>query len=359
MAWKAFTLLALFCPSAADAATTMTGDLPRRDGKPLEAVAGLDSEYGVARTSEGVRLRAIVTRPSGATGKLPAIFLTQWVSCGSIEFRSGRESSLKALALRSGLAMIRVERSGTGDSEGPPCSALDYDTEVRHYREALDRLARHPWIDPDRIIIFGSSLGATTAPLVAEGRKVAGLLVQGGGAVTYLERMIAFDRLYLERSGKYAPEAIHGEMIRRIAFHSLYLGGLSPAEVEAARPDLASVWPAIRGGEPGSHYGRPFAWHQQAARRNFLGAWTKIDAPVMVVHGEYDQFEPLHGHRLIAETVNRLRPDTATLVQIPRADHELDLYPTPEAAYAGESGERRPELFLEPVLAWLRRVTAR
>lgn len=354
----ALALFALLCASQAQAAARMTGDLPRRDARPLEAVAGLDSEYGVVRTSEGVRLRTIVTRPTGATGRLPAIFLTQWVSCGSIEFLSGRESGLKALALRSGLAMMRVERSGTGDSEGRPCSALDYDTEVRHYREALDQLARHPWIDPDRIIIYGSSLGATVAPLVAEGRKVAGLLVQGGGAVTHLERMIAFDRLYLERSGKYAPEAIHDEMIGRVAFHSLYLGGMSPAAVEAARPDLAGVWSSIRGAEPGSHYGRPFAWHQQAARRNFLGAWAKIDSPVMVVHGEYDQFEPLHGHALIAETVNRLRPGTATLVQIPRADHELDIYPSPEAAYAGEGGERRPEFFLEPVLAWLRRVTA-
>src|SRR5690349_22103231 len=60
--------------------------------------------------------------------------------------------------------------SGTGDSEGPGCDRLDYDTEVRHYREAFDQLARHPWIDPGRIVIFGSSLGSITAPFIAEGK---------------------------------------------------------------------------------------------------------------------------------------------------------------------------------------------
>jgi pimeloyl-ACP methyl ester carboxylesterase len=357
MIWKSLALLALLWAAPACGASTMKGDLPRRAGRPLEATPGLETEYGALRTSEGVRLRTILTRPAGTKGRLPAIFLAQWVSCDSIEFRPNRDSILRQLAIRSGMVMIRVERSGNGDSEGPPCSALDYDTEVRHYREALDQLSSHPWVDPGRIIIFGNSLGATTAPLIAEGRKVAGVLVQGGGALTYLERMIAFDRLYLERSGKYAPEAIQQQMVRRIAFHSLYLGGMDPARVEAMRPDLAGVWQSIRGAEPGSHYGRPFAWHEQAAKRNFLAAWAKLEAPVMVVHGEYDQFEPRHGHELIAETVNRLRPGTATFLEISHGDHELSIYPTAEAAYAGEGGERRFDLFLTPVLEWLRKVT--
>jgi hypothetical protein len=61
--------------------------------------------------------------------------------------------------------------------------------------------------------------------LVAEGKKVAGVAVQSSGAVTYLERMISFDRLYLERSGKYAPEQIQDEMVKRIPFHVEYLLG--------------------------------------------------------------------------------------------------------------------------------------
>ena len=91
--------------------------------------------------------------------------------------------------------MVRVDRAGSGDSEGPACHELDYDTELAHYRSALDAtLARHDWLYRDRVVVYGSSLGATLAPLVSQGRKVAGVMVQGGGAVTYLERLIAFDK---------------------------------------------------------------------------------------------------------------------------------------------------------------------
>lgn len=198
--------------------------LARKDSKPLEDLPGLETEYGAVRTSDGVRLRTILTRPAGTARKLPAIFHTQAVSCDSIEpLPADRLTVLGGLAQRSGMATIRVERAGSGDSEGPGCDKLDYDTEVRHYREALDQLTRHRWIDGNRIVIYDSSLGSTTAPLVAQGRKVAGVVVQGGGAATYLERMINFDRLYVERSGKYRPEQFHDEMVRRIAFQQLYI----------------------------------------------------------------------------------------------------------------------------------------
>jgi pimeloyl-ACP methyl ester carboxylesterase len=351
----------LLAPTVAEASVRLVGDLPRKDGKALVDLPGLVTEYGQVRTSEGARLRTILTRPAGTTGKLPLIMLAQWVSCGSLDFAADRQNELRLLADRSGMVLARVERSGSGDSEGVPCSELDYDTEVRHYREAFDQLARHPWVNPDRIIIFGSSLGSTTAPLIAEGKKVAGIAVQGGGAVTYLERMINFDRLYLERSGKYSPAQIHEEMLRRIPFHVEYLvNGKTPERIERERPDLRGVWQSIRGGaEAPPHYGRPYAWHQQAAKKDFLEAWTKVEAPVLVIHGEYDQFEPRHGHELIVETLNRLRPGNATFIQVPKADHSIDLYASAEDAYADRNGTVRRELLAQPIVDWAKRITAR
>ena len=347
----------LLAPAMLSGQSRLVGDLPRRDGKPLEALPGVETEYGSVRTSEGVRLRTIITRPAGTTKKVPAIFHTQAVSCGSLEpLPADRLSVLGGLAQRSGMALIRVERSGTGDSEGPGCDKLDYDTEVRHYREALDKMARHPWVDGNRIVIYGSSLGSTTAPLVAEGRKMTAVVVQGGGALTYLERMINFDRFYLERSGKYRPEQIHDEMIRRIAFHQLYLTAKkTPEQIAAERPDLADVWSSIRGGaEAPPHYGRPFAWHWQAAAKNFPAAWAKIDAPVLVAHAEYEQFEPRSSHQAIVDAVNARRPGTARLIELKGVDHSVWRYPNAVAAYRDEGGQRAPEVLLEPVLAWLK-----
>jgi pimeloyl-ACP methyl ester carboxylesterase len=356
-----FLLALLATPPAAAQMSRLVGDLPRNEGKPLQSLPGLETEYGSVRTSEGTRLRTILTRPSGTRGRLPAIFLAQWVSCGSLDFGPDRQSQLRQIAERSGTVLVRVERSGTGDSEGRPCSELDYDIEVRHYREAFDQIARHAWIDADRIVIFGSSLGATTAPLIADGKRVAGIVVQGGGAVTYLERMISFDRLFLERSGKYTAAQIHDEMLKRIPFHVEYLvRGRTPEQIEQERPELRGVWQSIRGGaEAPPHYGRPYAWHQQAANRDFLEAWSKVEAPVLVFYGEYDQFEPRHGHKLIADTVNKLRPGTATLVELLKADHELEFYGSADDAYAYKDGQIRYDAFIQPLVEWLAKVTAR
>ncbi|MGI8704197.1 MAG: alpha/beta fold hydrolase [Sphingomicrobium sp.] len=356
-----FALLLFAMPTAALSQAQLVGDLPRADDRPLQAIPGLEIEYGSVRTTEGTRLRTILSRPAGVTTPSPAVFLTQWVSCGSIDFDPAKPSQLREIAQTPGMVLIRVERSGTGDSEGVACSALDYDTEVRHYREAYDQVVRHPWIDQDRVVVFGTSLGATTAPLVAQGKDVAGIVVQGGGTLTHLERMINFDRIFLERSGEYSPAQIHEEMVRRIPFHVEYLvNGKTPEQVELERPDLAGVWQTIRGGaEAPPHYGRPYAWHQQAARRDFLEAWTKIEAPVLVFYGEYDQFETRHGHKLIADTLNRLTPGTATFIEIPKADHELEFYATAEDAYAYRNGSVNHDPFIQPLTKWLREVTAR
>ncbi len=90
------------------------------------------------------------------------------------------------------------------DGSGPACEELDYDTELRHYVEAFKKLLGDERIDASRVYVYGSSLGSTTAPLVAAqleeaGFDIAGIMVQGGGAVTYYERMFNFERIYLER----------------------------------------------------------------------------------------------------------------------------------------------------------------
>ncbi len=326
-------------------------------GSPSSAIANSDAlrhERVAVTTSDGLRLAAYISRPASADGRLPAIFYTQAVSCYSIAPNPDRISMEERVAIASNYALIRVERSGTGDSEGAGCDTLDYDTEVAHYREAFDQLIGHAWIDSDRVVIMGSSLGSTTAPLVAQGKSVAGVIIQGAGALTYYERMLHFDRLQLERQADFQPERIGEEMRRRMRFHQYYLHEkMEPRQIAAEYPDLADVWESLVGTDTAPHYGRPFSWHWQAAEQNWLAAWATINAPVMVVYGEYEQFESRHGHRLIVDTVNRLRPDTATWLEIPGAGHGLRVYPDAVSAYSWQSGESQPEQFVGPVSRWL------
>src|SRR5688500_13078950 len=86
--------------AAAQAQARLVGDLPRKDAKALVELPGLETEYGQIRTTEGFRLRSILTRPTGTTSRLPAILLTQWVSCGSLDFAGDRQSQLRQIADR-------------------------------------------------------------------------------------------------------------------------------------------------------------------------------------------------------------------------------------------------------------------
>lgn len=338
------------------------GTLKRRDEQPLERIDGTTSLYGSVEVEPGVRLRTIVTVPDGGEAPLVPVLFTQWVSCASIEYRdSGSHNILAAIARETGLALVRVERAGAGDSQGPACSELDYDTEVAHYVAAYLELLTDPLLDADRVFVYGESLGSTTAPLVAralqeQGFDIAGVAVQGGGALTHFERMLRFDRIYLERRpGQMPPERIHDEMLDRVRFHTEYLiNGRHPDDVANDDPGLARVRNDVLGLGESDHYGRPFEWHQQAARRNFLGAWTELDAPVLVIFNEFDQFETRHGHQLIVETVERLRPGTATLVVQRGVGHNHFFYPTIEAAYTMEGGEPAWRRTADHLTAWLR-----
>jgi hypothetical protein len=148
-------------------------------------------------------------------------------------------------------------------------------------------------------------------------------------------------------------------MIARARFHYRYLiDAADPDEIAKDDPRVAAVRRDVLGLGDGEHYGRPYAWHQQAAKRNFLGAWAEIDAPVLVVFNELDQYETRHGHELIVDTANRLRPGSGTFVEQKGLDHNNTRYASAEAAYADEGGTPMPELTSGVILEWLDKIGA-
>lgn len=331
-----------------------------------EEIPGVDSYPSTITVADGSRLKSFVTLPSGDPSPRPALLFTQWVSCGSIEYREGSNARelLGRLARDSGLALVRVERSAE-EGSGPSCENLDYNTELAHYIDAFTQVLNDSeHIASDNVFVYGSSLGSTTAPIVAKalqdrGFDIAGIMVQGGGGVTYLERMLNFDRIYLERRpDEVSPSAIHDEISARTRFHYEYLvRGRHPDSIAEDDETMGAVRADILGLSPDDHYGRPFAWHQQAATHNFLAAWEQVDAPVLVIFNAFDQFETRHGHRLIVDIVNRLRPGTATFVERPGIGHSDNRYATIEDAYAFEGGEPAWEEAADIMLDWLATLT--
>jgi pimeloyl-ACP methyl ester carboxylesterase len=330
-----------------------------------ESIPGVASHTLTVEASDGTRLEAIIAQAETAQGPLNPLLFTQWVSCGSLEYREGSNSRelLASLARESGLALVRVERDAL-DGTGPACADLDYNTELKHYVEAFTELLGNEQLDPSRVYLYGSSLGSTMAPLVARelqarGFDIAGIMVQGGGGVTYFERMLTFERHYLERRpDDVVPAAIHDEFLLRTHFQYEYLvGGRHPDDIAGDSPAMARIRSDILGLGESDQYGRPYAWHQQAAKHNFLAAWAEIDAPVLVIFNEFDQYEGRHGHKVIVDTVNRLRPGTATFIERPCIGHSDNRFATIEDAYAGRDGTPAWQDAAEIMTSWLREQT--
>lgn len=353
-------LISLACclPLVGVAESTLTGDLPRRENRPLEEIPGVDSLYAVLRTPDGTRLRTIVTTPSGTTGRLPAILFVQWLSCDSVELPASQQDGwsrmLRGLAGQSGMVMMRTEKAGVGDSEGPACERLDYETELAHHRAALAALRRSEHVDPQRIVVFGASMGGNMAPLVAAGQQVAGVMIWGGGAKSWFERMLAFERRAKELEGVPATEL--DTYMRNLArFLVAYLlDRMDPATIAREQPALAQVWSRIVGAGAGTHYGRPLAFHQQAAAQDWAAAWARVDAPVLALYGEYDWYEDAAAHRLVAEIANRRGAGRGRFVLIPATDHHFMRYPDARAAFREEGGTVNADAALAAMLQWLR-----
>jgi len=355
-----WALSLLLCCTAAFAESRLTGDLPRRDGKPLEDIPGLDSHYDVLHAANGAALRTILTRPGGTKGRLPAILFVQWLSCGPIELPARKTDAwsrmLRGVAKDSGMAMMRTEKAGIGDSTGGPCSALDYETELAHHRQALAALMRSPHVDPKRVFVFGASMGANMAPLVAAGTRVAGIVTWGGGAHTWFERTMGFERRAKQFSGMSGAE-LDAYMKSLTRFLGAYLlEARTPEAIAKAQPDLAGVWKTIVGTDGSTHYGRPLAFHQQAQAQNWAKAWSAVEAPVLVMYGEYDWFEDAPAHRLVVDLVNQRQPGSARFFLLPQTDHHFMRFGDARAAFEEKGGVDNADAAVGEIVRWLRTV---
>lgn len=322
---------------------------------PRESDPALDIAYREVRSSLGHQLRTIVTRPAGASGRLPSLILVPWLSCSSVEVLlrprpEGMDRLLAGILRRSGFLVMRVERPGVGDSDGPSCSRADLAAEMAGERAALARLAAHPSFDPDRLFVLGMSLGGGRAPLLVEGHKVRGIVSVVGLVKTWFEHMMEHERRRLILSGR-PPAEVNQAMRGYARLYTEYLiGGKTPGRVVRDRPELAPLWYD----EPGHQYGRPAAFYVQVQALDLEAAWHKVRAPTLIVAGDHDWVMSQDDYDRMAALVNRNRPGAATLVRWPRASHELIQYPSAQAAF-DETGGTFDDAIIDIVVKWLRR----
>jgi pimeloyl-ACP methyl ester carboxylesterase len=297
---------------------------------PVETSDAGDVQLGAVRVG-GYRLRTIVNVPR-SPGPHPAILYLQGQRGRSCEHPLDPDATLRRLVddcTHAGLLVLRVERSGVGDSEGPPCSVTGLDVELDGYLAAIDHLRSRHDVDPARIFLFGQSLGAMTAPLLALERAVAGIIVYGATAARWHECVVDTTRRQLRLSE--LPEAQLREQVALWAeLHGLVCReGLTPAEVFERRPHLRKLRSVDCVGE--TLWGRHVSLFQQLDAVDLFAVWTDVGrahVPVLVARGEYDWICT----REEGEAIVRATGPSARYVELPRIGHDWLAYDGFEAS---------------------------
>jgi len=156
---------------------------PVRDYPETPAATGLPFEDVVLRTSDGVSVHGWFI-PAAAAPSVPVNRVTPAGSRRPITllfFHGNAENiggclDLARLARAAGFNLLLVDYRGYGESQGRP-------TEQGIYRDgeaALDHLGSRAGVDPDRIVVWGRSIGAAVAVrLAARGAEATGAARDG------------------------------------------------------------------------------------------------------------------------------------------------------------------------------------
>lgn len=300
---------------------------------PRETGAGIDVSYEAVRV-DGTLRRTLISTPHGARGRMPALLLVGGIGCYSIDDASEGDDVYRTFAHdlgRRGILVMRLEKSGIGDSQGDPCPTVDFNAEYRSYAAALAALRADRRVNPDQVFIFGHSIGSIGAPRLANEQHVAGVIAAEGLGRTWIEYEFINIRRQIELAGA-SPQDVDATMILKAECVSrILVQGQPAAEVVRDLPDCAGISPL-----PASQ-----AYMRQLTALNIAQPWTQLAVPALLIYGTSDYVTDEADHIRLRDLVNADHPNAATLAVLEGVNHGLRVSASQQAAMQSQ-GEGEP-----------------
>jgi pimeloyl-ACP methyl ester carboxylesterase len=316
----------------------------------VESAPDFDVEYRSVDV-DGARRRVIVTRPRGA-GKHPAVLMVGGIGCYSIDNPFDANDPYKKLLYaltRGGFVTVRVDKTGMGDSGGPPCATADLDLETRGYVAAARAARGYDFVDPDRLFVVGHSIGGLVGPLVAAEVPVRGIVAAETVGADWYEYELENTRRQLLLSGA-DYEAVEATMSDKPkCARLLLLDKQSPDEITKADAGCAQFM----------NYPADYRYVQQIADLNLAKLWKQFGGAVLAIYGSSDFITSADEHRYLVATVNAAHPGKGTFVEIPGMDHYLTKRASQAESMRSATTPGSPpgeynEAFTETILSWLK-----
>ena len=291
--------------------------------------------------------------PKNISAHLPGVLIVGGIGCYSVDVAANPQDPYLRLShdlSRAGFVVLRLEKSGVGDSEGPPCARVDMASEIRGYRAALQALIADSRVDPARVYLFGHSIGTLEAPMLTQDERVAGVIAAEGVGRDWPEYEVRNLRRQLELLGQ-SPSDVDAALVGKQTCLVRYLvEEQAEADIERTEPDCRthnSVYPVD-------------AWYmRQVVQVPIAANWMRVTVPVLMIYGSSDFITERDDHERIAALINARHSGMATFVPIEGMDHYLAREPTQKASLdAANTGAPRTydEDLSKAVIDWIKQL---
>lgn len=292
---------------------------------PKESDPDVLTEYDSIDVDGSLR-RVLITMPKVNHGRLPAMLFIGGIGCYTVDNPADPDDPYRFLARdlsRAGIIVMRVEKSGIGDSQGGPCFDTDFNEESKAYGIALEALFSNPSVNPTQVFLFGHSIGTLIAPRLAASKPVAGIIVAEAVGVNWFEYELANLRRQSVLGGDSPSETDALLQSKEMCMHQLLIERNSEAAIEVQMPACKSR----------NTYPVTATYMQQISALNIADAWTRINMPVLAIYGTADFVTAEGDHQRIVDIVNGVHPSSAQLITITGMDHHLESMETAQHAY--------------------------
>lgn len=288
----------------------------------------------------GFNLAGTITKPAGATSRLPAVVLIGGsgpTDRDETVFGIPVFGHLAKGLVEAGFTVVRYDKRGVGQSGGRAESATlnDYAEDAR---AVVRWLERRKDVDRNRIAVVGHSEGAAVAMILAtrEKRVKAVVLIAGTGT-TGAELVLEQQRHQLdlmkmdasERAAKIAlQEQIHAAVLKGTGWDGIPDGVRKVADTP---------------------------WFQSMLSFDPARVMKDVNQPVLIVQSELDvQVPPHHAEKLLAMAQARKRNVDEQLLKVPGVNHLLVPAKTGEVSeYASLGGAEVAPAIPAGIGTWL------
>lgn len=323
--------------------------------RPQEQSTDYDIVYDYAGEA-GKRVRTLITKPK-KEGKNPAVLFIQGLAPNSVELAMPQPHPYKSIIselTKAGFVTMRVDRLGTGDSEGLDVQETTIADDVAAFRSGLKKLKSYDYVDPANVFIFSHSSGGAIAPMLAD-EGVRGIATFAAFARPWTEHNMDSNMRQWKLELLKDDEIKANAEKEKVFAEEFYGKKRSPREIIDAHPELKDYLEQSMQGD-NVIFGLNYKYLQQLAALDLLAAWSKVSVPVLAIWGESDYAASKADSELIAATVSKKVPGKGKFVALPGVDHSYAKSEDQEESYLagpGGGGNFNP-IVVETLLGWFR-----